>query len=89
MVRLTEEDFVCSRAGTRRADYRPQVADRSQASFDDVCRDLKNLAAERGVSTIGDLEDIMLSGTVLTAMIREVMRVRYDRELARDSVATA
>jgi len=80
-VRLSAEDYVCSRAGSRRQDYDPQVADRSQVSFSTVCRDLHEMAAARHI-TDASLDQLL-------AMVREIMRVRYDREIVRTRVATA
>lgn len=72
-VLFSEDDYVCSQAGSRRADYDKGVANATQCSVDELLTTLDRLAGERRLDK--NNPQLML------ALTREIMRARYDAEL--------
>lgn len=80
-VLLSEDDYVCSQAGSRRADYDKGVANATQCSVDEVFAALDKLADKRRLDR--NNPHLML------ALTREIMRARYDAELRQRRRAQA
>lgn len=80
-VFLSEDDYVCSYAGSRRADYDKDVADATRCPCSEMTFALTNLSMERGVDRRNTHQMLVLT--------REIMRARYDAELRRRMRAQA
>jgi hypothetical protein len=85
-VILSLEDYVCSRPGSLETDYDPAVAQASAWTMLPLDQEITRRAGERGLDLRPSYTlTLAFPGlpTDLLALTREIMRERYDAELAR------